>query len=57
MILLGRVFSSDGDVFFDNKVNTKTNQFYQSLCSIWFDNLDPDFTVIENLRSILHILR
>ena len=52
MILLGRVFSSDGDVFFDKyKVNTKNKSFLSKFGVVsQFDNLDPDFTVIENLR-------
>ena len=52
MILLGRVFSSDGDVFFDKyKVNTKNKSVLSKFGVVsQFDNLDPDFTVIENLR-------
>ena len=52
MILLGRVFSSNGDVFFDNyKVNIKNKSVLSKFGVVsQFDNLDPDFTVIENLR-------
>ena len=52
MILLGRVFSSDGDVFFDNrKLNIKNKSVLSKFGVVsQFDNLDPDFTVVENLR-------
>jgi lipooligosaccharide transport system ATP-binding protein len=52
MILLGRVFSSDGNVFFDSyKVNIKNKSVLSKFGVVsQFDNLDPDFTVIENLR-------
>ena len=52
MILLGRVFSSNGDVFFDNcKVNIKNKSVLSKFGVVsQFDNLDPDFTVVENLR-------
>ena len=52
MILLGRVFSSNGDVFFDNcKLNSKNKSVLSQFGVVsQFDNLDPDFTVVENLR-------
>ena len=52
MILLGRVFSSNGDVFFDNcKLNIKNKSVLSQFGVVsQFDNLDPDFTVVENLR-------
>ena len=52
MILLGRVFSSNGDVFFDNcKLNSKNKSVLSKFGVVsQFDNLDPDFTVVENLR-------
>ena len=52
MILLGRVFSSNGDVFFDNcKFNIKNKSVLSKFGVVsQFDNLDPDFTVVENLR-------
>lgn len=52
MILLGRVFSSKGDVFFDNcKLNSKNKSVLSQFGVVsQFDNLDPDFTVVENLR-------
>lgn len=52
MILLGRVFSSKGNVFFDSyKVNTNNKSILSKFGVVsQFDNLDPDFTVIENLR-------
>ena len=52
MILLGRVFSSNGDVFFDNcKLNNKNKSVLSNFGVVsQFDNLDPDFTVVENLR-------
>ena len=52
MILLGRVFSSNGDVFFDNrKLNSKKKSVLSQFGVVsQFDNLDPDFTVVENLR-------
>ena len=52
MILLGRVFSSNGDVFFDNcKLNIKNKSVLSKFGVVsQFDNLDPDFTVVENLR-------
>ena len=52
MILLGRVFSSNGDVFFDNRKLNSENKSVLSQFGVvsQFDNLDPDFTVVENLR-------
>ena len=51
MILLGRVFSSNGDVFDNCKVNIKNKSVLSKFGVVsQFDNLDPDFTVIENLR-------
>tara|TARA_B100001287_G_C22639438_1_gene509319 strand:+ start:524 stop:1414 length:891 start_codon:yes stop_codon:yes gene_type:complete len=52
MILLGRVFSSTGNVFFDNcKLNFKNKSVLSKFGVVsQFDNLDPDFTVVENLR-------
>ena len=52
MILLGRVFSSNGDVFFDNcKLNMRNKSVLSQFGVVsQFDNLDPDFTVVENLR-------
>ena len=52
MILLGRVFGSNGDVFFDNcKLNSKNKSVLSQFGVVsQFDNLDPDFTVVENLR-------
>ena len=52
MILLGRVFSSNGDVFFDNcKLNSNSKSVLSQFGVVsQFDNLDPDFTVVENLR-------
>ena len=52
MILLGRVFSGDGNVFFDSyKLNIKNKSVLSKFGVVsQFDNLDPDFTVVENLR-------
>lgn len=52
MILLGRVFRSNGDVFFDKcKLNINNKSVLSQFGVVsQFDNLDPDFTVVENLR-------
>jgi len=52
MILLGRVFSGNCDVFFDNcKLNINNKSVLSKFGVVsQFDNLDPDFTVVENLR-------
>ena len=51
MILLGRVFSNHGHIFLDGHTVDSNNKSFLSKFGVvsQFDNLDPDFTVIENL--------
>ena len=49
--LLGRVFSNHGHIFLDGHTVDSNNKSFLSKFGVvsQFDNLDPDFTVIENL--------